>query len=250
MKKILCFCMSALFFAGLNTTANALTSDYSSSSENSEADLIISNNIDSIYEEAKDNFENSASISSFAQDSAEYFILTNQDSEELYIPLYKMDTSDLVESYLEDTEKCTTYVANLSDAVAAPTTETTMSTFSSGSSFLSDVSSTDVKFYSTVYYNYDSSLKYPYLLTSVSGGYTRLDMSVVVSSQSVRLGCSDVHVTQAKTVYPSGSSWSYDSGFKTYIAKTGSIGGLGANYTATLKRGSSTWTFELPNNVF
>lgn len=124
-----------------------------------------------------------------------------------------------------------------------------------GSTYKYDYDSTvSVKAYSTIYYSTKVSggLTY-YCLTSASGGYTILDSSVAVTSQSVHcvetgLNTSSFTIDKHSYANPSSNSWSTSTGFSDYIYLT-DYGLFGAKYTLNLKRtsGSSTWSFTLNN---
>lgn len=109
-----------------------------------------------------------------------------------------------------------------------------------------------VKAYSTLYY---SSQDYQgntlYCLTKVTGGYSKIT-GVSVSSQSVTYGMSGIAVSGVVNVsgtkYPTGTAFSYDTGFNKYVT-TASSSYIGCTYTLVIKRGTGSYTFALYNNL-
>lgn len=126
-----------------------------------------------------------------------------------------------------------------------------ISTFSSGNKDLSKKdSSYSVEGYLKISYDVGTYRNADaYKLTKVSGGYTILDGTVSVSSQSVTYGISGVSnegvVQMHNTKKPTSSSWSYSTGYTPYLVLVDNYS-FGATYNLTLKRySSSTWNLSL-----
>ncbi|MDH6402762.1 hypothetical protein M2139_002668 [Enterococcus sp. PF1-24] len=101
----------------------------------------------------------------------------------------------------------------------------------------------------TVYYKKDNSNRY--LITSVSGGYSNYDSSIQITDQSVAVACAGGESSgQKKSFYPgTSSSWSYNTGFSTYV--TPAIYAIGGGQvTINLKRNSSRWSLNVNNILF
>ena len=125
----------------------------------------------------------------------------------------------------------------------------------SGSQYVEEFDgSGSIKGWLRVYYtkgssSYGSTVK----VTSVSGGYTRYDVSVTVSTQSLYYGCSGKSATtgyyigQNDNKTPSGSSWSYTAPSSWHPIVQDSYCNAGANCTFTLRRGTgtNTWSFTI-----
>lgn len=112
-----------------------------------------------------------------------------------------------------------------------------------------------IKGYSTIYYNKTTSAGITYYcLTKVSGGYTVVDSSAQVSSQSVVYGMSGLNYSQGAvqksgTYTPTSKSWSKSTGYTDYVCPT-PYNLIGATYKITLKRnGGSSWTYSLTNSL-
>lgn len=109
-----------------------------------------------------------------------------------------------------------------------------------------------VKAYSTLYYTTkDHSGVTMYCLTQVTGGYTKI-VGVSVASQTVAYGMSGIGegapVNLSGTKYPSGTTFSYYTGFNSYVT-TAASSYIGCGYTLNIRRGTGTYTFTLNNDL-
>lgn len=89
-----------------------------------------------------------------------------------------------------------------------------------------------------------------YLITRISGGYTRQDSSITVIRQNVLAACSSGKGIQEKRYAPgTKSNWSFDTGFNKYIANSMYAVG-GGKVEIHLQRKSSKWTLTVNNILF
>ncbi|TYR81546.1 hypothetical protein FZC66_06830 [Priestia megaterium] len=154
---------------------------------------------------------------------------------------------------VDDTEiqeiAVTTFVTPESSTILEPTF-TTFATSGSKSEEEWD-SSYGVRAYSTIYYSRTTKDGVSYAkVTKASGGWSISDSSISLSSRKVTIGTSGWPAgTQSITKYPTGNSWSYSTPTSWEYISTTSGHSIGATSTVTLKRGSSTWTLKLNNNL-
>ncbi len=131
-----------------------------------------------------------------------------------------------------------------------------------GNSYLEAVdSSAGVRGYITIYYDTKTTglLNPGILLTKVSGGWTILDGSIVLSNRKVSYVCNGTsavtenrYVTnQLATKYPNAMTFSYNTGFAEYLDDVVEDNKkVAGNCETTLKRGtSSTWTLFIDNRI-
>lgn len=105
--------------------------------------------------------------------------------------------------------------------------------------------------YNRIYYQNSTDRGVAYAkLTRVTGGWKVFNPLTTLSNRIVRYGSSGWPTgTQAAVKYPIGNTYSYNtpSSWKR-TALSGSYA-IGTNSTVTVKRGSSTWTVKLRNNL-
>lgn len=181
-------------------------------------------------------------------------VLVNEDGKEY--PIEGTVTDTIVEEDENEVFGITEYHMDLSD-VAEDSSDNILLSYSNNILFTNVYadsnntsansiwdSTVSVKLNMTVYWRkYDSG---HINITKVAGGYTISDKSVSVTSSQVYVvqGSGDL---QARTYYPGQSaSWSYNTGF-TKVGNTGWVTKKYAEYTAYLKRNSSTWSVILDN---
>ncbi|MDW2798337.1 hypothetical protein RZO55_12205 [Clostridium boliviensis] len=90
-----------------------------------------------------------------------------------------------------------------------------------------------------------------YLLTSVSGRWTKSDNHVTMSGKRVAYTCQDAnHQQQITLKYPSSNSFSYRTNYSSYVSDI-ATGVLGANSHIELNHaGSGTWSLDVTCNYF
>lgn len=91
-----------------------------------------------------------------------------------------------------------------------------------------------------------------YLLTKVSGGWERSDSSVSMSNRFVAYTCQYIFaLAQVTWKYPGSNTFSYNTGYSTYVPDDGATAVLGAQCSVDLTRGPySQWTLTTQANVF
>lgn len=120
-----------------------------------------------------------------------------------------------------------------------------------------------IKLYSTIYWSKSGDPVMPkYKLTKATGGYTKLDSTWYVKSQTVTLKCNGPTrddgrgvVRQEQSYYPAASSSTFSYNAPTswvYVyssdAGFGGNGVLGARHYIIMKRGTSEWAFLYENS--
>lgn len=107
----------------------------------------------------------------------------------------------------------------------------------------------------TTYVSISSSLGPASKVTGVSGGYTKSDRSVSVSSQTVCYGSTGFRASTGNFIeqnvdeYPTSTSWEYTAPANwEYIVEAG-VHNIGANCTFDLVRYGSTWSFTVESIV-
>ncbi|WP_336750599.1 hypothetical protein [Bacillus altitudinis] len=112
-------------------------------------------------------------------------------------------------------------------------------------------SSLGVRAHSRIYYTISKKDNVRYAkLNKITGGWKIDDSSIKLSKRTVRYGSSGwPSGTQKATKNPSGNSYSYNA--PSSWKKTAIEGGraVGSTSVVTLKRGGSTWTLTLVNNL-
>lgn len=112
-------------------------------------------------------------------------------------------------------------------------------------------SSLGVRVHSRIYYTISKKDNVRYAkLNKITGGWKIDDSSIKLSKRTVRYGSSGwPSGTQKATKNPSGNSYSYNA--PSSWKKTAIEGGraVGSTSVVTLKRGGSTWTLTLVNNL-
>jgi hypothetical protein len=91
------------------------------------------------------------------------------------------------------------------------------------------------------------------LLTNVNGRWDISDSGVSISDVELFYACIDpiTYYSQAILKYPTGLSYSYNTGFSHAVQDSGGSTACGAHVTAQLHHGSSSnWTFEITNTLF
>ncbi|MFI8626383.1 hypothetical protein ACIGEH_19300 [Bacillus altitudinis] len=108
-----------------------------------------------------------------------------------------------------------------------------------------------VRAHSRIYYTISKKDNVRYAkLNKITGGWKIDDSSIKLSKRTVRYGSSGwPSGTQKATKNPSGNSYSYNA--PSSWKKTAIEGGraVGSTSVVTLKRGGSTWTLTLVNNL-
>lgn len=220
MKKLL-ICLSCL----ITMISSSVIESFATEKLIAQSDKYINQNIVDLYKNAlKKNktIENAAVV-----------VDENQKTENLAV--YEIDTSNIIEN--ESDIKSRTYIT----------------TYANHNSTIGDYDdSLGVYAYVTIYYRTKGTEPEEYLLTSVSGGYTIVDSTISVTKQTVTYGCNGTFPTaissQTATKYPgTSSSWSYSTGFTTYV--TDEFAAIGCNNLLNLKRRGSTWTLRITNNI-
>lgn len=91
-----------------------------------------------------------------------------------------------------------------------------------------------------------------YLLTKVSGGWERKDSSVSMSNRYVAYTCQYVFaLNQVTHQYPTTNTFSYNTGYSTYVPDDGLSSVLGGQCSVDLAHGSSSrWKLTTQANVF
>ncbi len=127
------------------------------------------------------------------------------------------------------------------------------------SNYRSDTDATkSITGYITVYFQYYTYGGNEFVgLTSVSGGYKKLDSNIRVSSQSVYMAqngrtYANGSKQQSTTKNLSGTTWSFNAPSGWYPILTGSAGSFaGANYKFTMTRGASgsSWSHTVYNSI-
>lgn len=188
------------------------------------ADKTIRENIVELYEEAQQNgkiFNSKAS-------------LVDQDDNKIDLVTYEIDTTSLTKQN-KDAMKSKTYVTRASGTLTEDGFEQTGGVY----------------VYITIYYTTRGTTPDEYLLTKVSGGYAIQDPQISVTSQSIRYACVGnwpiLDNSQNVSRSPTTSSWSYNTGFTRYFILDGAS--IGANSLTKFKRGASTWSLQLINNL-
>lgn len=178
-------------------------------------------------------------------------------SENMVLYSVETDTSYIIKDYCFTEEVCDTGTEKvMADVTLVQITDTAaVSPYSYGNDYLEGSDNTgSVTLYSTLYYRQktvDNNLYYNFY--SASGGYKSLDSGTQVVSQSVELGAAGpvlngvyerktINKNPAVTVNP----WSYNTGFTYYWHNVSGME-MGINYTVTLKRASSTWSYTFRN---
>lgn len=164
------------------------------------------------------------------------------------VPIYNIDSTELSDEEGNSLNiVAQTYAYDLSNAVLI------QSSLGSGNSTRDQFDSTfGVEGYITIYYTYDSYLNgLAYILTRVSGGYTKYDSTESVVSQQLVYGeggvsGNNIAVNIYSYQYPTTSSWNYYTGFTTSCVLVGNYT-FGATYTISIARGLSTWTLMISN---
>lgn len=202
-------------------------------------DTYIQNNIDSILNENKVNLF-SESENKFAEFYSDEGLIYN-------LPVYTIDISELVEDITGKEAFVQTEVIDTSNA-----TESNISPLAAGNKYEEAWDSTlSVRAWSTNYYDKKTvSGKTMYLLKTVSGGRSISQPDAQITSQTLVYGCTDMLNVQTATKYPTGSSWSYSTGFTKYVSPDNGPHAMGNNITFKIRRSTSTtWTFRHQNNV-
>lgn len=91
-----------------------------------------------------------------------------------------------------------------------------------------------------------------YLLTNVSGGWEKSDSYVSMSNRFVAYTCQYVFAqNQVAWKYPTTNTFSYSTGYGTYVPDDNTTAVLGAQCSVDLSHGSSSkWTLTTQANVF
>ncbi len=91
-----------------------------------------------------------------------------------------------------------------------------------------------------------------YLLTKVSGGWEQSDSSVSMSNRFVAYTCQYMFApSQVTWKYPTSNTFSYNTGYSTYVPDDSASAVLGAQCSVDLSHGSSSrWTLTTQANVF
>lgn len=173
--------------------------------------------------------------------------LVGEDGSVYSVDVYELDTSNLTRNLnsTNDTVFSNTLAADLSSAqLISRGSNTNKSDWDKTQS---------VCFYSTIYFtkSTDSTGFETALLTAVSGNYKIYESAISVSNQTLTYGCVGVPSSsrnQHASKKPSKNSYSYNTGFSTYVINNGG-GQIGSTYQADLTRNSSKWTFTLSNQL-
>lgn len=114
--------------------------------------------------------------------------------------------------------------------------------------------------YAAVSYTYDERISNGYtgyLLKTVSGSWQIKDSSVTLSNKNVLYACTGLtfsgtlNSSQRVRKYISPNSYSYNTGFSTYVINDGFTSTMGVTSEVTLKHGgSSTWTLTVDATKF
>lgn len=108
----------------------------------------------------------------------------------------------------------------------------------------------------TINYTESTSAPRSARVDRVSGSWTRLDPTVLVSSRTLTTGStgptegSPGYVEQYRTFTNVPSTFNYTTGFTRLVNQAGGLGDVGANLSMTISRGSSSWTLRVTNNLF
>ncbi|MCD8192371.1 MAG: hypothetical protein LUD55_06240 [Oscillospiraceae bacterium] len=109
--------------------------------------------------------------------------------------------------------------------------------------------------YITITYNsrpYNDSGVTEYLLTKVSGGWERSDSTVSMSNRFVAYTSQYIFaLSQVTWKYPTTNTFSYSTGYSTYVPNDNTTAVLGAQCSVDLAHGtSSNWTLTTQANLF
>lgn len=164
-------------------------------------------------------------------------------SEEIYKQIIEFDAEDMIPIEDESSKLLSKLDNFFTPSVYAATTGTQKKTGKDSTLGLSGWISVEYK------KNNDGH----WLVTKVTGGYSKSDASISVTSQSVISGCSGMNTkTQIKEYTPAAAtkSWSFNTGFNQYANNKGMAVG-GANLTINMKRGTkSKWSLTIKNTLF
>lgn len=239
MKKFLYLFVLSLSCLGFSVSVSADEVASSADPELTVADKAI---VDSYIDQNLDRILETAKVSSNYVEG--HATLSSDDGTVYNLPSYIVDTTQVTRQ-LTNNENIKSQVVIVDTADA---NESTRAAGSKNGSLWDNTGSVQAS--STIYYDeqMDGSGR-KYKLTSVSGRYSIGQSGVSVSNQNVTYGCSDtVNGTQRGVRNPTGSSYSYSTGFSRY-ATTRNIGFVvGVNHSMRISRGSS-WNFTHYNQL-
>lgn len=172
-----------------------------------------------------------------------YGKLEDSDGNEYKIQVFE----DSVDKGSNSNMKSQTYIYSIDSKYMTPTKSGSTQTVTGW-----DNGSTNVYGYMTLYYNTtikDGSTCV--LITRFSGGWTKYDTTCSITSRFVNCQCWDPGNigSQNATVYPTGSTYNYNSNFTYYAIRMNGTGQISGYQEATIKRGTQTWTFGLENVI-
>lgn len=171
-----------------------------------------------------------------------YAMLTSEDGDVYYIKI------DNVETAIQTTTQANGEIAVTKSVLING--ENLISSTATQNNEREDWDSTaSIKAYTTIYFKESGSPK-TYLITKVTGGFTYYDLDVDVKAQKVIIGCKGPfpsYTDQKITKYPTGTSFSEDTGFTKYVLPTRAE--IGASYTLTIGRNGKTWELKLLNSL-
>jgi uncharacterized cupin superfamily protein len=233
MKKVIAFILSVSVCLSLSFSASAVDAD-TDSSEISIKDM---------FEEAVSAYQIQNISESPAICSTE---ITAEDGSTYSVALFEYTPA----STSNETSQTKTYVYSTQAAYVTPRSNGNTQTNTGWDDSIS------VYGYITVTYNsrpYGSKANVTeYLLTKVSGGWQRSDSSVSMSNRFVAYTCQYMFQRDQVTwKYPTTNTFSYKTGYSTYVPDDGTTAVLGAQCSVDLSHGtSSRWTLTTQANVF
>ena len=227
MKKLFITMMTCV----ISLSQFSVVSAYSEDEVKAEA-----TNLEELYEEAENNLSEEVEV-----------YLESEDGTEVYS----------LDGYVLDDGTSETYITAIPSAVFDDNYAIDTCSSGSGSNSAYDNS---YSVYATVKYNYSQTTKNGYtgyLLNSVSGSWQIKDSSVTLSSRNIIYACTgltfsgSLNSSQYVSKNISSNSFSYSTGFSTYVINDGSLSTMGITSSVTLKHGSSSsWKLTVKAKAF
>lgn len=222
----------------LSLCLSGMTSIYAEDYNYNSSDEIT---IEEMFEQAKANAQYNIEPISLEDNLNVVATITSGDGETKDVEIYKYEP----DSYYLNDEVSETYVLAASPRASS----------SSSSNVYDQYGIVYGKI--TITYNYKATSPYQYLLTYVSGSWSSSDSSITLKNREVIYSCQGTtssgsfQSSQRNVKYPSGNSFSYSTGYATYVKNDGLLGAVGAvSYIDMADQYGSKWSLEVRSELF
>lgn len=226
-RKICCLLLCFIFTSSLFTNAYAIATPLTAEPLPGNA-----TSIQAMFETAVSHAENSPATTTSCSESIYYTTLENSDGDSYDVQMFEY----LPGSSSNGTTQTKTLVYSTSPEYVSPR---------AGHSQTNGGYDSSISVYGYITITYDvlpfNDYQDKYLLETVSGGWEKSENSVVMSDRYVSYTCQYIlDSTQIDWKYPTGNTFSYDTGYDIYVPDDNTSTVMGAVSIVQLAHGSAS----------